>query len=156
MEYGREAGSASLGEAFSARENDAARGVCVGWNADCVGWQRGVAALGDGDGAGMLEACCWNARKLGTEMWAREACFLTAGWGDCRCGGGGRVSRSWESWEGEGASLTGRAEEEEESSAKEDGRGWAIVTSEGRVGRGRVVQIDEQSSLTAATATGCP
>jgi len=69
---GLDAGSASRGDALSAREKDAALGERAGRNGTAVGLRC----------TGMLEACDRNAEKLGTAICARDACFLTA----CCCG----------------------------------------------------------------------
>ena len=62
---GLSVGSASRGEAFSARENDAARGERNG--------RKGRGLRFEGDDIGMLEACDLNAEKLGMVICVRGA-----------------------------------------------------------------------------------
>lgn len=68
---GRRPGSASRGDAFSAREKDAALGERRGWNG------AGLRFATLGDKTGMLDACDRNAEKLGMAICASDACFLT-------------------------------------------------------------------------------
>lgn len=103
IEYGRDPGSASRGEPFSAAENDTTRG-----EPGCPGAGLRFTEL-DGEDIGIFEAWLRKAEKEGTLICARDVCLRTAVESCCACAGW-RGSRRAEPGRKGGGGLAEEAE----------------------------------------------